>query len=283
MIKKLYTRKIKSNLKDIFKRLLLRYEINNIDKKKRLNENFTEFAIFKDDQISTEINILGNYEGNELNLIFEFLLKNKILSKKNIALDIGANIGNHSIYFSKYFKKIYSFEPNPKAFYLLKFNVSSYKNIKVFNYGLYDKKKTAKIYICKHNIAGSSIKHDKYNHKVIEKINLKKLDNIKLNEKISLIKIDTEGSEFEILKGSNKTINKNKPIILFEQSKNQFKNGTTKSIKFLEKKNYKILYLKKEKYFLFHKKITIIESIKIPEKNHNVLIAVPLSNKSKNK
>ena len=33
MIKKLYTRKIKSNLKDIFKRLLLRYEINNIDKK----------------------------------------------------------------------------------------------------------------------------------------------------------------------------------------------------------------------------------------------------------
>ena len=37
--------------------------------KKRLNENFTEFAIFKDDQISTEINILGNYEGNELNLI----------------------------------------------------------------------------------------------------------------------------------------------------------------------------------------------------------------------
>ena len=48
----------------------------------------------------------------------------------------------------------------------------------------YTIKKTAKIYICKHNIAGSSIKHDKYNHKVIEKINLKKLDNIKLNEKL---------------------------------------------------------------------------------------------------
>ncbi len=279
MFKKLYTRNIKSNLKNIFNRLILKYEINIISKKKLLNKSFTEFAILKDDQTSTEIQRLGIYESIELNSIFDFLLKNKNLSTKDIALDIGAHIGNHSIYFSKYFKKVYSFEPNPKAFYLLKFNVSPFKKIKIFNYGLYNKKKKSKLYICKFNIGGSSIKYDEYNHRVEEKIYLRKLDDIKINEKIGLIKIDTERSEYEILKGSSKTIKKNKPIILFEQSINEFKNGSTKSIKFLEKNNYKILYLKIDKYFLFHKKVTIIDSIKVPERNHKLLIALPINNK----
>ena len=45
--------------------------------------------------------------------------------------------------------------------------------------------------------------------------------------------IPSENSEFEVLKGSQKTIKKNKPIILFEQQSSQIKNFTSKSIAIL--------------------------------------------------
>ena len=55
-------------------------------------------------------------------------------------VDIGANIGNHSIAFSKISKKVYSFEAHPRTFEILKFNTDKYKNIKIFNIGISNKK-----------------------------------------------------------------------------------------------------------------------------------------------
>ena len=292
MFNKLHTKKIKISLNSIINKLILKYEMRSIHKKKVLGDKFKKFAIFKHDQNSHHINLLDIYEKDELDTVFSFFLKNKKNEfKKKIALDIGAYLGNHSIYFSKYFKEVYSFEPNKSSFQLLKFNVSFYNNIKVFNFGLFNKSKTLNLKEVNYNLAGSSFKIDKYKHKKNERAKVYKFDNLKFNKKIALIKIDTERCEYEVLKGSEKTLKKNRPLILFEQSKDEFKNNTTKSIDFLKKNNYRILYINKKNYFFlirflkniyeffFGRQLTILESDFITKNDYSFLIAIPLKNK----
>lgn len=50
-------------------------------------------------------------------------------------IDIGANIGNHSIFFS-FFDSIISFEPNQFTYGILKLNLSNLDNAQAYNFGL---------------------------------------------------------------------------------------------------------------------------------------------------
>ena len=110
-----------------------------------LRENQNEYinkypnlATFSFDRIGTEIFVYGIYEKEILETLEECIF-NKIDTKNSFCLDIGANIGNHTLYFADFFKQVYSFEPHPEIFELLKFNVRKSKNIKVFPFGLSNK------------------------------------------------------------------------------------------------------------------------------------------------
>ena len=50
-------------------------------------------------------------------------------------------------------------------------------------------------------------------------VQVDKLDNIKLGNNIKFIKIDVEGHEIEVLKGAEKTIKDNLPVLLIEIEK----------------------------------------------------------------
>ena len=104
----------------------------NKQKFKKIYRN--EFVYFFNDTIAKEINIHGIYEKDEINLISE------VLKSKGNIVDIGANIGNHSLAFSRISKKVYSFDAHPRIFEILKFNTKESKNIKIFNLGLSDRK-----------------------------------------------------------------------------------------------------------------------------------------------
>ncbi len=56
--------------------------------------------------------------------------------KDAVVVDLGANIGNASLYFAPYVKQVYAFEPNPLIFEALGKNTSEIENIKIFNYGV---------------------------------------------------------------------------------------------------------------------------------------------------
>ena len=60
-------------------------------------------AIFAHDYIGIQINQFGIYEKDELQTLFRFLEPLFEEFQNSEALDIGANIGNHSLYFQKYF------------------------------------------------------------------------------------------------------------------------------------------------------------------------------------
>jgi len=73
-------------------------------------------------------------------------------------------------------------------------------------------------------------------------IPLKTLDSFDFSD-IDMIKIDVEGFEEEILAGALKTIEKNKPVLVIEQQKHEYKNDReeTPAIKILESWGYKVI------------------------------------------
>lgn len=142
-------------------------------------------------------------------------LANKLIKDKIKFIDIGA-AGDLIPRWKKIENKIYTiaFEPDKEAFRKLKKKRKDSK--KIFNIALSDKKGNKKFYVCKDEEKSSFYKpnyeflksypdHERYNIKKTIKFGVNKLDNIG-NFNPDFIKIDTQGSELEILKGSKKNL-----------------------------------------------------------------------------
>lgn len=134
-------------------------------------------------------------------------------------IDIGANIGNHTIYFAMFCKaeKIYAFEPQESIFKVLNENIKENKvkdKVKTFNVGLGSKKSHASLgTVDPRNTGTTKLKEDE--HGAVE---ILPLDEVLTNEhgKISTIKIDVEGMEIEVLRGASKVLKEHKPLIYAE-------------------------------------------------------------------
>ncbi len=174
----------------------------------------------------------GIYEKNILYGLSKILF-NQIDLRNSICLDIGANIGNHSLIFSKYFQSVYSFEPNSDIFDLLHINTKRLNNIKIFNFGASDKDESVTMQTNqKSSMGGMSVKEKESD--IIPDIevfnaSMKNMDNFfrdyPVDADISFIKIDVEGFELNTLKGLRNTLNKYHPVIGFEQHQDDFFNN----------------------------------------------------------
>lgn len=220
--------------------------LNSVSKK--YIDRYDQLATLSFDYISRNIALNGVYELNELNLLkenFGDYLKDKTV------LDIGANIGNHTVFFANISESVYSFEPNEIIFQLLKFNVRNYKNVNIYNYGCSNRDSQFVANLKKNNWGNGEISTNQnitdtsHESDIIKlKFNVKRLDNV-LNlesKKIGLIKIDVEGHELNALNGMKKLIEKNKPIIVFEQNRG-IHNGTSDEIEFLKSIGYKKIFV----------------------------------------
>ena len=76
-----------------------------------LNKNRQQMVIYSFDNISHCINVWGYYEWQILDCFFEWIKKENPKLEKLGVLDIGVNIGNHTIFFAKRFFKVFAFEP----------------------------------------------------------------------------------------------------------------------------------------------------------------------------
>jgi len=180
--------------------------------------NFTtKFNIFDhDDLISTTINSTGTFYEEP----FLTWVKNNYPTHDKI-LDIGANIGNHSVFFSNILtnNEVYSFEPVPVNLHLLKQNVSG-MNVKVLDVALSDVEGTAEIYNSQpHNFGGFTLEAAKFpgHTPIITGYTARTITLDSLNlDGVTMIKIDVENHESNVLKGAKETIIRNKPIIFIE-------------------------------------------------------------------
>jgi FkbM family methyltransferase len=159
-----------------------------------------------------------------------------------VALDVGANIGNHSVFFANYFNKVVSFEPHPKIFKLLKINTEDLANIEIKNFGLSDKSEASSLRYDIGNYGGSSLTmhNEKSAYQSVD-VQVRPLDDELSNydQPIVLIKIDVEGHEAEVLKGAKKVILGNKPTILFEQQVEEINDGTSETFEILKGYGYR--------------------------------------------
>lgn len=163
--------------------------------------------------VDLEIFASGNYEPEILRLI------KKHLAPDAVFLDIGANIGQHSLYASRHCKHVYAFEPMKKIYDQFSSSVftNDFLNISVYNYALGNTKEVLPIY-GNDNIGASSL-FTSENRKKIQDIKVLRLDDIVQDlglERCDLVKIDVEGFELEVLKGGKEFFAKHKPKIVLE-------------------------------------------------------------------
>lgn len=154
--------------------------------------------------------------------LINWTLENLIKEDKNF-VDVGAHIGTYSWICGRKAKHTYAFECDPKTFCYLAANVALHQledKISLFNtaLGAHEQGKTAILYKRSEDGGGNGIKllSDKDVSLTKTIVSVKPLDDFELDE-IGLIKIDVEGNELEVLKGAQRTLEKNNfPPILFE-------------------------------------------------------------------
>ena len=158
----------------------------------------------------------------------------KYLTNKNLSsIDVGAYKGVYTYFISKYSKKVYAFEPNPKSYKILKKTVNS--NVKVFPYAVSDKSSFDSLKIPKgrkgYSNQGGSIRNVKLdvNYGIV-KVETKKIDDLNLKD-IGFIKIDAEGAELKVLIGAKKLIKKYKPTLLIEIEERYISQSIEKTLK----------------------------------------------------
>lgn len=151
------------------------------------------------------------YEQNILEDLSEFI------SKDSVICDIGANIGNHTLYWLSHINPrfVYCFEPRQETFQILE------RNIKIN--GFSDKVKCINVALSNNDIKLSTQKFEIYNiggnsycANQSGNIMAQSLDNIIIDRHIDFMKIDVEGMEVTVLEGAKNTIKKHLPVIFIE-------------------------------------------------------------------
>ena len=138
------------------------------------------------------------------------------IPKYGTFLDIGANIGNHSMMFREHFNnKIISFEGNPLNYVLLYKNTTQLVDIKSICVGLSNKSGLTEFCYDFENFGGGGIFPHLENKFSTIPVYLTTLDSFKFDD-ISFIKMDVENHEMQVIEGALNTIKINKPTIWIE-------------------------------------------------------------------
>ena len=206
----------------------------------------------------------GYFEGNTEDFhALRFLIhgyydwKNVVLVKKFLEIksgdiiEVGANIGTETVSLAKLNSenKVHAFEPVDKNFNQLKNlkKINNFQNLNLYNLLLSDKSGSTYFQLPKTMNSGTGyISKDNNDNTVAlraEKLD-EKLSDIK---SCSVILMDVEGFEYNILKGSKITIEKYRPFIILEANSFFLRERANVSISmlyaFLITRNYKIFFI----------------------------------------
>lgn len=166
----------------------------------------------KNDPIQNSLRNGDFYERDELDYL------KSVVEPRPAVLDVGANIGNHALFFASQMaaKKVIVIEPNPLALTPLLANImlnnlEDQIVIEHLGFGLSDvteggywmKKHDKNLGATKMQTGGGDI-------------SVKRGDELFSDENFDLIKIDVEGMEINVLHGLHETISKSRPVILVE-------------------------------------------------------------------
>ncbi len=214
----------------------------------------------------------------------------KFIKEGDFAIDIGANIGDTSVPIALCTGKTgltLGFDPNPFVFKILEKNASINNhlyNLKAIPYAISNVDEEYFYISSEASFSNGGISktkdsnHGKYiYHEKIKGINLS--DFLEKNyptfiNKLSFIKIDTEGYDKEIIKSISNLINKYKPVIVAEIFGKDSDENKIELFEVIEKNGYNIFYFDDFYKDTKIEKLQYISDI-IKIKNNANLFAVP--------
>lgn len=123
------------------------------------------------------------------------------LGREGVYVDIGANIGNHTVFFDRFCasSEVHAFEPGDFAWPYLQENTGQCKHTTIHNVGLSSQNHAAENTVGNHHITFDARPLDEY-----------ELENV------CVVKIDIEGMECPVLVGAAETILKSRPFLFIE-------------------------------------------------------------------
>lgn len=166
--------------------------------------------------VDYNIYALGLYEAP----LARFFIRS--LQPESVVLDIGAYIGQYTLLAAKYAPhgQVIAFEPHPESFARLTAHIARNRlqNVQAFRQAVGRRKGTLPL-VLSEQVSSSYLEMPFWGNKPTVEVEVTTLDTVvrelKL-PKVSLVKIDVEGAEGEVLQGAQETLHRFHPILIVE-------------------------------------------------------------------
>jgi len=192
-----------------FVRSLSKSNIVEIEGRKMFTQNNDGLAL----------SIFKIYEPNQTKIV------KKYVHEGDVVIDVGAHVGYYTLLMAQLVGKngkVYSFEPDPVNFELLKKSVeiNGFENVVLIQKAVSDTTEKIKLFLGDNDSAINRIYDAKLGDakKSIDVESITIDEYFKENDKLfNFIKIDSEGSEAKIINGMEKFLTKNRKLIMMTE------------------------------------------------------------------
>lgn len=190
---------------------------------KSLRATSPRLAVVPHEHVGLAVLTNGLYEREELDCLTRMIVAQGLAD--GICLDIGANIGNHAVIWSRLFERVICFEPNPHMGAILRANLTlnACANVRVIDAGLGTEDGQLPFSFHEEGNDGTGTfargKGDRtlpvrHGDTLLEELDL-------AGSRISFIKCDVEGFEHAVFQGLEQTLRQHKPVVAFESNSRQ--------------------------------------------------------------
>ena len=210
-------------------------------------------ACFADDDIGAQILAHGWYEDLLLQALFEVFLRDRAAAfRDGAAVDVGANVGNHTLWFARRFARVVAVEPNPICTHLLQASLlmNGVDNVHLLALGLSDAAGERTFHAdLQGNLGRSGLTAElaasatrsfpvtvARGDDVLDAAALAGLP-------LRLIKLDIEGHELAALRGLSNVLQTQQPLVLFEANRADGDDGGNAVLAELALRGYRHFYV----------------------------------------
>lgn len=148
----------------------------------------------------------------------EIVLMRKYILPRHVILDVGANIGFYTSLFSELVGdsgKVHAFEPDPLNFEHLKKNISTLKNVQLYDKAVGDKNESIRLY------RSPMLNVDHRTYPVTDYTEIVKVESITVDSlvkgNVDFIKIDIQGFEYRAFQGMQGILDRNPGIKIISE------------------------------------------------------------------
>lgn len=204
-----------------------------------------------------------------------------ILKEDSVAIDAGAYIGTHTLVMGRLVGgtgRVLAFEPHPDIRNKLMDNIklNNLNNIKIFGSALSDKEGKMNLFSYSDRMLdkGTSSLYELNDLEGSFEVPVLTMDKVAADEKLNrldLVKIDTRGSDFPIIKGAAESIKKFKPAVIFEYNRDNWSRAGFKwddAKGFFDQNGYAL-------YLIGENSLTSITEEPTIKTSHNILAVPP--------